>query len=614
MQSMGAEVLMFEARIARRANRQDILFHPQVSAYSLFYFSFFSGTGVARRMSRSVSIDDTDSNIQYSGSDWVSENGAVWDNQGNYGATWKGSQHRTTASEASFSYSFDGSNGGILGTNNIKTTNGVQDPTWECLIDGVNIPIAPIFPYVENQWTLCAWNTIPAGRHTITVKVKSNGQAFMFDRLLYHPSPGVNVQNADIGVSYKDSALDFSSGWSGLQTIAIAAPAAGAFVNFPFYGTGISWYGIIPNNPPTGSSTATYSFDGQPPTTFTVRGNPGANTQYNQRIFSAGGLQLGQHTLTVTSQGSTSLTPLNLAGLTIENSQSIPPVSSPPSGNNGPSNPPSSGSTTNSSSKSSTTLPIDPLSTTTKLPTNPGGNSGINNGNSTTGNTGNSSGGNSSGGNSSGSTSSSGSGGTGESKSATPIGAVVGGVVGGIALIILIAVAYLYRRRRRRTSADFVETEYVQPFSTPTTTSYHDATPSGSGSYSPLQMSHVGNSRGVLAKQALFQSAAINGSPNTIPSFYPNPSSPLTPLRANHYPSAPSSEASAPSSTGSEAPLLQPYRLQPNRSISKHQESSNQLSQPSTSRDVFHEDSGIRLPPSRPPTEIVEHPPMYTPA
>ncbi|KAF8159321.1 hypothetical protein B0H34DRAFT_399017 [Crassisporium funariophilum] len=562
-------------------------------------------------MSRWVSVDDTDSNIRYSGSDWVLENGKSWDTQGNFGATYKGSLHMTSASDASFSYAFDGSNGAIFGTNNIKTTNGVQDPTWECLIDGVNVPISSIFPYTENQWTFCSWDSIQAGSHTITVRVKSKGQAFLFDRFSYLPTPGVNVQNADISVSFTDSALDYGSGWGGLGTIARMAPAAGAVVNFPFYGTGITWMGVTPKELPQDPSTATYSFDGRAATTFTLPGKPGTNTQYNQRIFSAGGLPLGQHTLTVTSRGANSQTPLVLAGLIIENGATVPPVASPPPGNNPlPPNTPTNSTTSIPTTKTTSTTVGGPLLLPTDLPVDPGGKSGSNGGNGTTidnpGTSGNSNG------------SAGNSGATGESRNATPIGAIVGGAIGGLALIVLIILAMLCYRKRNRRKEHF--SEYIKPFNTSAAPiNYHDDTRSDSGSYAPQQMAHAGNSQGVYTKQASAnqnqsQDRAISGYPNTIPSFYPNPSTPFTPGRSSYYPSAPSSEASVPSSNGSSAPLIHANRLQPNRGLSKYQESLTESSQPTSSRDVFHEDSGIRMRPNPPPTVIVEHPPMYTPA
>lgn len=78
--------------------------------------------------------------------------------------------------------------------------------------------------------------TVSSGRHTVTVTAKSNGQAFLFDYFIYTPSPGANVQNAEILVPFTSPDIKYGSGWAKLGTDATMAPDGGAVMTFPFYG------------------------------------------------------------------------------------------------------------------------------------------------------------------------------------------------------------------------------------------------------------------------------------------------------------------------------------------------------------------------------------------
>ena len=80
---------------------------------------------------------------------------------------------------------------------------------------------------------------------------------------------------------------------------------------------------MIPVELPHGPTTATYAVDNHSAVTFTLPGLPNANngtaTQYNQKVFQTTPLPLGNHTLKVVHQGNSSLTPLVLNYLIIQN-------------------------------------------------------------------------------------------------------------------------------------------------------------------------------------------------------------------------------------------------------------------------------------------------------
>ncbi|KAF8957095.1 hypothetical protein BDZ97DRAFT_1924836 [Flammula alnicola] len=576
---------------------------------------------------RWVAVDDTDSNIRYNGA-WTLQNGQNWDGQGNFGATYLDSLHGLTAGQGSFSYTFDGSSGKIFGTTNIRNSSGVLDPTWTCQVDGTNIPLPTPFPYVENNWVLCEWSTISAGQHTVTVTAQSSGQAFLFDQFQYVPSPTAAISNSAIVVGFQDAALQYGSGWQNLGTVGEMAVNGGAVVTFPFYGTGISWYATTPTELPQGPSTAEYSIDGQSPTTFTVPGNPGTNTQYFRFVFQTGTLSLGHHTITVKSGGSTSLTPLVLFNLIIQDgatqepstTTANQPVNSGPSPSN--SNSLSTASTSSGAqpsktvsgsavSGSATPNPSQSTSTSGSSPAPSSGGGNVDNSSSNVG---------------SGTTSSNDNRGTaavGGNSSGPPIGAIVGAVLGGIALIILIIAVVLFYRRRKKNKY-IRELEQPQPFyrdisPNASSANINDIPSEASGSYSAPQMAQTGKARGFSSKHANTSSPTAGTSdPNTPSGSYSGPDSSHSTSGYGPYSgiaTSRASEASGPSAAGSTAQLLQP-----NRGSAKHGEHIADSSQREHSgpRIVNHEDSGFRMPSTDqtppPPTEFIEYPPEYTPA
>jgi hypothetical protein len=208
---------------------------------------------------RWVAVDDNDSAINYS-SGWTQQNGATWNNQGNFGQPFMNTLHAVTGGSASFSYTFNGkaplipsaipfgaltkkkiffqgSNGKVIGTTNVKTSGSVQDPVWTCEVDGATIPLSSPFAYVENNWVLCSWTNIADGQHTLKVTATSSTQAFLFDQFQYVPSPNADITGANIVIANTDAAINYDSGWKTLGgALSMMAPDAGAVMSFSFYG------------------------------------------------------------------------------------------------------------------------------------------------------------------------------------------------------------------------------------------------------------------------------------------------------------------------------------------------------------------------------------------
>ncbi|KAG6826442.1 hypothetical protein H0H92_015769 [Tricholoma furcatifolium] len=390
-------------------------------------------------MSRQVVVDDSDSQLQYSGQGWFADQGSE-DNVGNYGPTYENTLHGTKENGDSSSITVWGT------TALIKIDNGTTwDPSWECFVDNVSIGSTAPFQYPENNWVLCGSSSFSDGQHTLTLKVSTSGNTFWFDYITYVPSPSVSLQSAVIMVQNTDPDVIYGSGWGALAGFANETSTVGSQVKFNFIGTGFAWYGFIPNEYPHNEAQASYSIDGGSSTTFTLNGLPSANsvTLYNQLFFTTPSLSAGSHSITVTYNGGAgSATPFTLDYILLNN-VSIPSTSA--SGASGAGSTAVGGSATGTTSVGGS-KPGTSVGATVSGATVGGTTTG---GASAAGATAPGSAGSTSIGTGSLDSNPSSSG---SSHSSTPIGAIVGAVVGTLALIAALLFLLWCRRRRRATS------------------------------------------------------------------------------------------------------------------------------------------------------------------
>ncbi|KAF5316551.1 hypothetical protein D9619_006747 [Psilocybe cf. subviscida] len=427
-------------------------------------------------MSRQVQVDDADGGLHYS-SGWSVISGDQYNNQGNFGSTYMNTLHSATTT-ASFTYTFDGADGLVWGTTNIsKNSAGVIDPIWECLVDGKSILLQDPFAFTENNWPLCSWNSsiVPFGQHTLTVNVKSNGRAFLFDYFTYVPSPNADVNNAGIRLACTDSALQYGAGWEVYGgDLGRMAPVGGAPMALSFYGTGIMWYGTAPTERPHDNSTASYSLDGQPSTTFTVPGVPADQTEYNRFYFQTPSLLLGHHTIVTTSGGLDTQTPMVLSYIIIQGGSVQEPPRLPPTTTQPSAGLPITALPPATSSVATTIMVSNGVSITQTqlLPPSISSTSGASASANVTGitNTGQPTSASDNATRPTGSTSSDSSN-TGDAKSTavkgngsgTSIGAIVGGILG-VLLLIAIMLIIFWRRRKTRQQTALEKVQVQQPF------------------------------------------------------------------------------------------------------------------------------------------------------
>ena len=203
---------------------------------------------------RLVLVDDTNSNIQYSGPWFTVQNTQL--STGTNGPPFQNTLHGVNVN-ASFSYSFSGmsrwlvcfivlslvygrflgSQVIVLGTSITTNASGTQDPTWECFVDNISIGWhISKGAGTENNWVFCE-SDLQDGHHVLTTNVTVlHQQAFWFDQIQYIPSSNVSLDNSTVRVDSSDPAVQYSSGWIELDGIVNLTQIAGSTVTYEFFG------------------------------------------------------------------------------------------------------------------------------------------------------------------------------------------------------------------------------------------------------------------------------------------------------------------------------------------------------------------------------------------
>ncbi|EAU90361.1 hypothetical protein CC1G_00745 [Coprinopsis cinerea okayama7 len=262
-------------------------------------------------LTRWVVMDNTDSRISYTGS-WsrASGNTNQHNSHGNFGQVYQNTLHTTTTS-SSLSFTFTGDSATILGTNDLSFNGNTPDPDWECALDGrvsADYKRDP-FRHRENNWVFCRFRGLDAGQHTITLNVRTRGRAFWFDRIEYRPT-GV-VENEMVATTRDDADITYNGRWRPLAEVAYFTHETGGSITFPFVGDGISMWAMAPTELPRDASQGVYSIDGGDNVTFTIPGVGGVS-EYNRRIFETPRLSHGRHVITVIYNGRSNVTPMVL--------------------------------------------------------------------------------------------------------------------------------------------------------------------------------------------------------------------------------------------------------------------------------------------------------------
>ncbi|KAF5366483.1 hypothetical protein D9615_010694 [Tricholomella constricta] len=258
---------------------------------------------------------------------------------------------------------------------------------WECLVDKVKMTNGQDH---GNNARLCSGEELENGQHELVVQVTTQSESFSFDRILYSPpkDQGDNGGRA-LWFGSKDPAFEYSDNWTSVLGDSYLTAVHNATISFNFTGSNLAWFGVAPRNSGPNATFCNYTLDGHP-SSFQIPGRApmDSTTHKNQAVFNISDLYPIAHTLKITYAGDAGSMPLSLSYVYVSNTSLMPAQVQPPS----PSN---------------VETPVNP---TMSSPT-PG-------------------------------------------KSGQPSqdrnGAIVGGVLGGLALVVLLILLFLLHRRRRQ--------------------------------------------------------------------------------------------------------------------------------------------------------------------
>ena len=360
------------------------------------------------------------------------------------------------------------------------------------------------------------------------------------------------------------------------------------FILYDFLGVSVSFVALLPPKFPATTSSATYSIDDQSPVSFLVPN--GIPELYNQVLFQTGQLSAGQHKLVVTHNGNSGTAPLALDHLVVRVVGQGTPTSSTPSTSISPSSGTSgTGSTTNSTTsvkgtQTSTNTASSSVPLSSDIPTGSIISSSVPSSGSA---------------DSSNSTSHLGS--TSSSTSGKQnLGAIIGGALGGVILLLLLLILFLFIRRRSSRGARRLSEksplgdvhDVVDPFTLPPPSALQSENYTSGGQYLASQSiaNKLAQERNLTNNMRSTTDVSSSVSGGAMPV--------LTPLR---NPSSSPATTSPSSSHGAMNKAQEAETAQ--RSASSQGDDA--------ARFLRHEDSGVRIPPTR--DSLVELPPMYTP-
>ncbi|TFK23871.1 hypothetical protein FA15DRAFT_705061 [Coprinopsis marcescibilis] len=236
---------------------------------------------------------------------------------------WEGSQH-ATRSNGSFFFPFRGSNIMVSGTMSQVNDTEDMDPSWDCSVDGVSYGSYTSFlDWPVNKWPLCVIYLDTNGQHILNVTTSSRRNSiFYLDAIQYIPTLNLTENfHPSVILYHTDGAIRYVEGnWQLYANNSMLTQSIDSKLQVAFNGTRVTWFAKIPEEYHVGDSTATYSVDGQTPVEFTVPGHPGPSfntTLFQQVLFETPTLSRGAHNLEVVYRGPEA--PLVLEHLLVDN-------------------------------------------------------------------------------------------------------------------------------------------------------------------------------------------------------------------------------------------------------------------------------------------------------
>ncbi|PPQ99857.1 hypothetical protein CVT24_009608 [Panaeolus cyanescens] len=270
-----------------------------------------------------VILDDTSSEIQYSGAWTPITPTADVNRRGNWGPVFQNTLHSATGI-SKLAYTFNGTHAQILGTTD---DHGSQPPlSLTCLVDGVRQAIDDGRNTRHNNHCFCdARNLSPSTTHTIEFSAEvPEGSSFTFDRLQYRPLQNATLNKADLAYDSNHPQVRYEGVWkSSDDRTAKYTQVTGSKAIFTFKGTSLQWYAAFYPTFPQSESTASWSIDGSVPQSIPMRVLLEKSTDLshplrNQLLFEALSLSSDEHRLEVVFKGDATTLPLSLNSMVVQ--------------------------------------------------------------------------------------------------------------------------------------------------------------------------------------------------------------------------------------------------------------------------------------------------------
>ncbi|KAK7041610.1 hypothetical protein VNI00_009200 [Paramarasmius palmivorus] len=256
------------------------------------------------RYPRRAVVDDTDPRVKYNGGSWTLNKLGTFDTLGTHGPPHNHTVHDTRQNLASLTFVFEGTFIQVRGTKDnrfiTRTANPAIDnttrlPRWACNLDN-NADIVEVIPYPNSSYAvndniLCEGGDLAPGPHSLVVIASIPSfefEPFLIDRIEYEwlekeQSGVMKVDSSDVGIRYTGS-------WTPTEVYPIsynATNTTGFSFSFEFNGTGVSLFGFNDGTQMfRQSSKGTYSIDNSSPVEFLIPGTrPAPDTVMGANYF-----------------------------------------------------------------------------------------------------------------------------------------------------------------------------------------------------------------------------------------------------------------------------------------------------------------------------------------
>lgn len=406
--------------------------HSCVYVLSFLFISLWSVFGA---LAASIIVDDRDPSVTLTGT-WARGAGAAQE----YLQTTSSS----TVAGSTMKFKFNGADVAIFATINPGTAT-----SFSFAIDGGTPQVFTATATTVTQFhsNIFIANTLSEGAHTLVITQTNAGTNVGIDYFLVVPGASSDLINETLFADDQDSAIQYTGSWSDsvgtdqdLQGTLHGAATKGSTASLVFDGTAIIVYGSIPQG--SSGAVASFSIDGQTISTYTIASDLvfANSVAANQVLFSQNRLTAGQHTLVMTAEAANVLffdytTITGFVDLSTLSSTAATQSTSQPSS--------TSQSAKSTASQSSSVASSDTLSFGA-LPTTSGSGTTSSSSASVTG------------------TNSSDAASTSTSRH-TSNGAVVGGAIAGVA-VLLGGIIFLCLRQRRRRNNSMVRSKIESQF------------------------------------------------------------------------------------------------------------------------------------------------------